>query len=151
MLLVLHHVFDLMMRLWYANILLFRVFFLWFFPFFFCFLVFLFFCCFSLFVLVLYLIPLFLAYLNHFSHFFFFHVFSFVFLFPTFLGLFEPFFLSCTTFVYNIFFLSFLHLVGRYCFWLCDGILAMFLFLVTMCVSSGFELRACGSCVSSFT
>ena len=86
--------------------------------------------------------------INTFSFFDNFLCFSFL---PIFLACLCHFFLVVPLLCTIFFFLSFLHLVGRYCFWLVCGLLAMFLFLVTMCVSSGFELRACGSCVSSFT
>ena len=93
----------------------------------------------------------FLGLFKPFSHFFFFLRFFFVFLFLVFLACLCHFFLSCTTFVYTFCFFLFFFFFFSPCFCLVCGILAMFLFVVTMCVSSGFELRACGSCVCSFT
>ena len=120
----------------------------WFFFFPFCFF---FFCCFSLFAFVSYLIPVFLAYLSHSIIFLFFTLFLCFSFLPIFLACLCDFFLYCSNFVNNTCFSFFFVPFCCRCFWLVCGILAMFLFLVTMCVSSGFELRACGSCVSSFT
>ena len=120
-----------------TNILLFCVFFLWCFSFLFFLFVFSFFAVFLLLPLchilypfswLIYPISLIFSFFTSFPLFFFLHLF---------LAYLCHFFLSCTTFMYNNFFLSFLHRGGRYCFWLVCGILAMFLFLVTMCVSSG--------------
>lgn len=148
---VIHLGFYLCSWLLCANLLLFCVFFLWCFSFLFLLSGFSFFCCFSLFVLESYLIPLFLAYLSHSLIFLFFTLFLCFSFLPIFLACLCDFFFYCSNFVNNTCFSFFFVPFCCRCFWLYDGILAMFLFLVTMCVSSGFELRACGSCVSSFT